>query len=96
MIGYILGWILTGLIVGALARLLLPGRQDIGIGLTIVLGIVGAMLGGFISWLLFGPTVDARGGYDVAVAWPGWIMSILGAFLVLWGFMAANRRGPTV
>jgi uncharacterized membrane protein YeaQ/YmgE (transglycosylase-associated protein family) len=49
MIGLILGYILTGLIVGALARLVVPGRNPIGIGMTILLGIVGAILGGVVS-----------------------------------------------
>ena len=43
-VGSLIGWIVAGLIVGAFARLIVPGRQNIGIGMTIVLGIVGAML----------------------------------------------------
>ncbi|HEX3316207.1 MAG TPA: GlsB/YeaQ/YmgE family stress response membrane protein, partial [Gemmataceae bacterium] len=54
-IGSILGWIIAGLIVGAFARLLVPGRQSMGIVLTIILGIVGAFLGGYLSTLMFGP-----------------------------------------
>lgn len=91
MITYIIAWIFTGLIVGALARLLVPGRQDMGMGTTILLGIVGALVGGFISWALFGPRGDVT-GYDVAVAWPGWIMAILGGVLVLWGYLSLNRQ----
>ena len=85
-IGNLIGWLIAGLIVGALARLLVPGRQNMGIGLTIVLGIVGAVVGGFISSLLFGPNIvsDASGTYSVATAWPGWIMAIIGGALVLW------------
>ena len=45
----ILSWILWGLIVGLLARLLLPGRQKIGIALTIVLGVAGALVGGVLA-----------------------------------------------
>ena len=45
-IGNLIGWIIAGLIVGAFARLLVPGRQSIGIAMTIVLGIVGALVGG--------------------------------------------------
>ena len=86
VIGSILGWIIAGLIIGALARLIVPGKQDIGIGLTIVLGIVGALVGGFISSLLFGPNliVEPNGVYAVQTAWPGWILAVIGATLVLW------------
>lgn len=86
LIGTIIGWIIAGLIVGALARLLVPGRQDMGIGLTIVLGIVGALVGGLLSSMIFGPNVitDSTGTYAVETAWPGWIMAIVGGALVLW------------
>ena len=93
-VGSIIGWIVAGLIVGALARLVVPGRQDMGIAMTIVLGIVGALVGGFISSFLFGPNLmtDPSGTYVVADAWPGWLMSILGGVLVLWGVLAATGR----
>src|SRR3954465_9296658 len=92
-IGSIIGWIFAGLIVGALARLLVPGRQNMGIGMTIVLGIVGALVGGFISSLIFGPNlmVDPNTGFAVETAWPGWLMSIAGGVLVLWIAIAATR-----
>ncbi len=48
----ILGWIVFGLIVGAIAKLLMPGRDPGGIIVTMVLGIVGALLGGFIGQAL--------------------------------------------
>ena len=94
-LGSIIGWIIAGLIVGALARLLVPGRQNMSIAMTIVLGIVGALVGGFIGSMLFGPnlTTDATGTYAVQTAWPGWIMSILGGVLVLWVYLAASGRG---
>jgi uncharacterized membrane protein YeaQ/YmgE (transglycosylase-associated protein family) len=91
-IGTILGWIIAGLIVGALARLLVPGRQDMGILMTIILGIVGAVVGGFIASLLFGPNLmtDGTGTYEVQTAWPGWIMAIIGGALVLWVVLAVS------
>ena len=49
MIGLIIGFIITGLIVGALGRLVVPGRNPIGIPMTIGLGIVGAIVGGLIA-----------------------------------------------
>jgi uncharacterized membrane protein YeaQ/YmgE (transglycosylase-associated protein family) len=48
----ILGLIVVGLIIGALARLLLPGRQKIGIGLTLLLGVLGALIGGAVAGAL--------------------------------------------
>ncbi len=85
-IGNIIGWIIVGLIVGAMARFLIPGKQNMGVALTIVLGIVGALVGGFISSMLFGPNLvfDSTGTYAVETAWPGWIMAVIGGVLVLW------------
>jgi uncharacterized membrane protein YeaQ/YmgE (transglycosylase-associated protein family) len=85
-VGSIIGWIVAGLIIGALARLIVPGRHELGLLLTIVLGIIGALVGGFISSMMFGPNiiVDNTGTYAVQTAWPGWIMAIIGATLVLW------------
>jgi uncharacterized membrane protein YeaQ/YmgE (transglycosylase-associated protein family) len=87
---YILGWIVAGLIIGAIARLLVPGRQSMGILMTIVLGIVGALIGGFISWMIWGAPTDPFSQY----AWPGYLFSILGAILllVIFGASATSRR----
>lgn len=82
MIGFIIGMIIVGLVVGALARLLMPGRDPMGIGMTIVLGIVGALIGGGIWRALFG---DSEG-----VEWVG---SVLGAMLVLYLYRMATSRG---
>jgi len=49
VLGLILGYIITGLIVGALARLVVPGRNPIGLGMTILVGIAGAVAGGLIA-----------------------------------------------
>jgi uncharacterized membrane protein YeaQ/YmgE (transglycosylase-associated protein family) len=66
-------YILVGLVVGFLARLLLPGRDPIGILGTILLGIAGAVIGGFVWEALFGQN---RG--------VSWIGSVLMAMLLLW------------
>jgi uncharacterized membrane protein YeaQ/YmgE (transglycosylase-associated protein family) len=77
-IGTIISWAVFGLVIGLFARLLYPGRQSIGFIATMILGIVGSLLGGFISYVFgFHPELGAfRGG--------GWIMSIVGALIVVW------------
>lgn len=91
MIANLIGWIIAGLVVGAIARLLVPGRQDMGVTMTIILGIVGAFMGGLMAAFIFGYPMD-RPYYDnYATMWPGWLMSIVGAVLVLWIGVAATR-----
>jgi len=94
LIGTLIGWIVAGLIVGAFARLLVPGKQDMGMAMTIVLGIVGALVAGFLGTLIFGPRLvtDGSQGYAVETAWPGWIMAVLGGTLVLWLGLALFGR----
>ena len=82
----VLGWIFFGLIVGALAKLVMPGRDPGGIIVTMLLGIVGAVLGGFIgrSLGLYGPQEGA-----------GYLMSIVGAIVVLLLYRMLVRRPRT-
>lgn len=54
MVGLIIGYIITGIVIGAVARLVLPGRQSIGMILTICLGIVGALVGGAVTRAILG------------------------------------------
>ena len=81
----ILGWIVFGLIVGAVAKLVMPGKDPGGILVTMVLGMVGAVLGG---WL--GRTMGMYGPEDPA----GFLMSLLGAVLLLaiYRMVAGGRR----
>ena len=84
----ILSWIVFGLIVGAVAKLLMPGRDPGGIIVTMILGIVGALLGGFIGQAL---------GLYAAGQSAGFIMALLGAILVLAIYrMSVGRRHRTV
>lgn len=94
LVGSLIGWIFAGLIVGAIARLLMPGRQPIGILMTIVVGVVGALLAGFVGSLLFGPNLvtDGQRVYEVRTAWPGYIMAVLGAMIVLWLAISMSGR----
>jgi uncharacterized membrane protein YeaQ/YmgE (transglycosylase-associated protein family) len=84
----ILGWVVAGLIVGAIARLLVPGRQPMGLLMTAVLGIIGALVGGGLAWLIWGDPGEPFSGY----AWPGYLFSVLGAALVLWVSIASAPR----
>jgi uncharacterized membrane protein YeaQ/YmgE (transglycosylase-associated protein family) len=54
MIGHIIGWIVVGGILGALARLLVPGKDPMSIPATILMGILGQVIAGVIFWALFG------------------------------------------
>jgi uncharacterized membrane protein YeaQ/YmgE (transglycosylase-associated protein family) len=91
----LLSWIVTGLIVGLIARALLPGKQSMGFVMTVLLGIAGACLGGLISTALWPTWADNP---DVSRMWPGWLMSIAGGVLVLWAYVAlmTDRRTTTV
>jgi uncharacterized membrane protein YeaQ/YmgE (transglycosylase-associated protein family) len=81
---------LCGLIVGLIARFLVPGRQAMGLLLTMVLGIVGALVGGLLFSLFLGMPSEP---FSLSGnAWQGWIVSILGAVLVLWAYMAFYPR----
>jgi uncharacterized membrane protein YeaQ/YmgE (transglycosylase-associated protein family) len=88
MLGLIVSLIVIGLIAGALARLLVPGRQDITILMTIVLGIIGSFIGGFLGYLLFHK--DANGGF---LQPSGIIGSVIGAViaLLIWTRVNGNR-----
>lgn len=85
----LLSWLAVGLVVGFIARALVPGRQHIGIPLTIGLGVLGAFLGGFISTALWPTWADDP---DVNRMWPGWLMSIVGAVIVLAGYLAVTKQ----
>jgi uncharacterized membrane protein YeaQ/YmgE (transglycosylase-associated protein family) len=71
----IIGWVVFGLIAGLIARAVVPGKDDIGMLMTIVLGVIGSVVGG---WVLGFFTVGFR-GFQPA----GWIGSIIGAIVVL-------------
>ena len=86
---HILGWIVFGLIAGAIARLLMPGRQPMGLILTTVLGIVGSFVGGAIGNIF-------QGASPLDPSPAGWIGSIAGAFLILLIFGMAGSRRPSV
>lgn len=75
MITSLIGWVIFGLIAGAIARMLHPGNDSMGWIGTIMLGIVGSLVGGGIAYLL----KLASSPYEPG----GWIMSIIGAIIML-------------
>jgi uncharacterized membrane protein YeaQ/YmgE (transglycosylase-associated protein family) len=82
----IIAWVVFGLIIGLLARAVVPGRQSMGLVMTIVLGVAGSLIGGFIGNALFG-----RGaGYGLQPA--GFIGSLLGAIALL--LIVGAATGP--
>ncbi|GAA1389137.1 GlsB/YeaQ/YmgE family stress response membrane protein [Luteococcus peritonei] len=83
----ILAWIVFGLIAGAIAKLIMPGEQGGGWIVTILLGIVGAFVGGWIGSMIAGVGIS---GFNIT----SMIVAILGALIVLaiWGFVAGRAR----
>ena len=87
MLGFIITLIVVGLIAGAVARLLVPGRQHMSVLMTIVIGIIGSFVGGFLGYLLF--RNDASEG---ALQPSGIIGSVIGAIIVLLIWMRVGGR----
>jgi len=85
---FIVSLVIIGAIAGFIARALVPGKDPMGIGATIVLGIVGSFIGGFLGWALFGKDIN-----EGALQPSGIIGSILGAIVALLIYRAATRRG---
>ncbi|WP_199443659.1 GlsB/YeaQ/YmgE family stress response membrane protein [Umezawaea beigongshangensis] len=83
----ILGWIVLGLIAGAIAKAIMPGKDPGGIIVTILLGIVGAVLGGFIGRAIFGTDIGTF--FDLST----WLLAILGALIVLGIYHLVTSRG---
>ena len=84
----ILGWIVLGLIAGAIAKAILPGRQGGGWIATLLLGVVGALVGGFIGSAIFGIGLETFWSLET------WIVAILGSILVLaiYGLITRGSR----
>jgi uncharacterized membrane protein YeaQ/YmgE (transglycosylase-associated protein family) len=90
MVGLIITLIIVGLIAGALARLLVPGRDPIGIVGTIVVGIIGSFVGGFLGYVLFNKDLN-----EGALQPSGIIGSIIGAVIVLLIYRAVSGNYGT-
>jgi uncharacterized membrane protein YeaQ/YmgE (transglycosylase-associated protein family) len=87
MLGLIISLIIVGLLAGAVARLLVPGKQEISIPMTIVIGIIGSFVGGFLGYLIFHH--DSSGGFFQP---SGIIGSIIGSVIVLLVWLRVGGR----
>ena len=87
--GAIIGWVIFGLIAGAIAKLIMPGKDPGGIFVTMLLGVAGAVVGGFIGRLLWGSPGATTWGFG------SFALAIGGAVLLLWIYrMVVGRRHP--
>jgi uncharacterized membrane protein YeaQ/YmgE (transglycosylase-associated protein family) len=85
MIGSLIGWVIFGFVAGLIGRAIHPGQDSLGFGATIMLGVIGSLIGGGIAYALKLGTSPYQPG--------GWIMSIVGAVVVLaFGFFATRRQ----
>ena len=84
----IIGWIVLGLAAGAIAKAILPGSQGGGWVVTLILGVVGALLGGFLGGAIF--NVDLGGFFDIRT----WLLAIGGSIIVLliYGLVTRGSR----
>lgn len=85
MLGFIITLLLVGLVAGFLARALVPGPDPMGVGATIVLGIIGSFIGGFLGYLI------GHDSGDGALQPSGIIGSVVGAIIALLVYRATNR-----
>lgn len=87
MLGFIIFLLIVGIVAGFLARLLVPGRDPMTVWQTLLLGIVGSFLGGFLGYVLFRKDSD-EGAFQAS----GIIGSIIGAVIALLIWRALQRR----
>ena len=82
----VIGWIVFGLIVGVVGKLLMPGKDPGGFLATVAIGIIGALFGGMLGRMI------GLYGQDDPV---GFVMAVIGAILFLWLYRVVTRRGDT-
>ena len=82
----VIGWIVFGLIVGVVGKILMPGKDPGGFLATVAIGIIGALFGGML-----GRMIGMYGQDDLV----GFVMAVIGAILFLWLYRVVTRRGDT-
>lgn len=82
----ILAWVILGLISGAIAKAIMPGRDPGGFIVTALIGIVGAVIGGFLGNMIFG--IAGVSGVDLRSI----LISVVGALVLLWIYRMVTRR----
>ena len=83
----IIGWIVLGLLAGLIAKAIMPGAERVGLILTTVLGVAGALLGGFLATALgFGDPIDEF--FDLST----WVAAVAGALIILFLWNAIQGR----
>ena len=85
----ILAWIVLGLVAGAIAKALMPGRDPGGIIVTMLIGIVGAFLGGFLGIMITGAGLNGFSIWSI-------VLAVVGAMLLLWIYRLTTRTRTTV
>jgi uncharacterized membrane protein YeaQ/YmgE (transglycosylase-associated protein family) len=90
MLWFLIMLVVIGLIAGFIARALVPGPDPMGVGATILLGIVGSFVGGFLGWALLGKDFD-EGAFQAS----GLVGSIIGAVVALLVYRAVEGRRGT-
>ena len=85
----IVAWILLGLVAGVIAKALMPGNDPGGIIVTILIGVVGAFIGGVV-WNFFTGN-DSYGDFDIG----GLLIAVLGSLILLWGYRTVVGRRAT-
>ncbi|RPF23353.1 GlsB/YeaQ/YmgE family stress response membrane protein [Myceligenerans xiligouense] len=79
-------FLILGLLAGIIARIILPGKQRGGFWLTLLLGVLGAMLGGWLGGLIFDISLDQFW------SWQSWLFSVIGALIVIGVFEMIFKR----
>jgi uncharacterized membrane protein YeaQ/YmgE (transglycosylase-associated protein family) len=83
----IIAWIILGLLAGLIAKAIMPGGEGLGLILTTLLGVAGALVGGFLATALgLGDPIDEF--FDIST----WIAAVVGALIILWIWNAISGR----